>query len=326
MTAAQSGPHVLISANLAGMLPQLTGRYPASRFTPVPDEGPLLEEYVDAEVLFCSSMGEEMLNGILGKARELRWIQVTTAGFDWFGGDLLSQRLAEGVTLTRSSHSYCVPIGEYVIGAALMCSRAFPELQAAQERREWVRLVATDFAGSTMLVFGTGSIGGEVAWRAKALGAAVIGVSRSGRACEGFDRVVPADRCMDVLPEADWVVLAMPLTPETAYMIRAEHFAAMKDTAVLINVGRGALIAEEDFVDAVTRGTIAGAVLDVFEEEPLSPGSRFWGLPRTIVTPHTSFRASGNLQRLCEDFIANFDRYLAGETLMGTMREPSLGY
>ncbi|GII94024.1 D-2-hydroxyacid dehydrogenase [Sinosporangium siamense] len=326
MTAAPAGPHVLISENLAGMLPQLTQRFPASRFTPVPDEGPLREEYTDAEVLFCSSMGQELLNGILRKAGGLRWMQVTTAGFDWFGGDVLPQRLAEGLTLTRSSHSYCVPIGEYVVGAALMYSRAFPELRAAQERREWVRLVATDFIGSTMLVFGTGSIGREIAWRAKALGAATAGVSRSGRPAEGFDRVVPAGRCLDVLPEADWVVLAMPLTPENHHLIRAEHFTAMKDTAVLINVGRGALVDEDDFVDAVTRGTIGGAVLDVFEEEPLPAASRLWALPRTLVTPHTSFRASGNLQRLCDDFSANFDRYLAGQAPNGTMREPGLGY
>ncbi|WP_283135986.1 D-2-hydroxyacid dehydrogenase [Rhizohabitans arisaemae] len=326
MSHTPAGPHVLISENLAGMLPQLTARYPAARFTPVPDAGPLLEEYVDAEVMFCSSMGEEMLNGILRKASGLRWMQVTTAGFDWFGGDVLPHRVAEGMVLTRSSHSFCVPIGEYVIGAALMYSRAFPELREAQERREWVRVVATDFVGSTMLVFGTGSIGLEVAWRAKALGAGTIGVSRSGRPAEGFDRVVPVEDCLEVLPEADWVVLAMPLTPENRYLIRAEHFVAMKDTAVLINVGRGALVAEDDFVAAVTEGTIAGAVIDVFEQEPLPSDSRFWGLPRTVVTPHTSFRASGNLQRLCDDFCANLDRYLAGEQPTGTMREPDLGY
>ncbi len=185
MSAAPAGPHVLISENLAGMLPRLTERYPASRFTPVPDAGPLLEEYVDAEVMFCSSMGEEMLNGILSKAVGLRWMQVTTAGFDWFGGDVLPRRLAEGMTLTRSSRSFCVPIGEYVIGAALMYSRAFPELRAAQERREWVRLVAKDFIGSTMLVFGTGSIGREVAWRAKALGVTMIGVSEAAGRSRG---------------------------------------------------------------------------------------------------------------------------------------------
>ncbi|MEV0609977.1 D-2-hydroxyacid dehydrogenase [Polymorphospora rubra] len=326
MSDTTPGPHVLISENLAGMRPDLVARYPRCRFTAVPDAGPLLPDYFDAEVMLRSSMGEEMFDGILANAPKLRWVQITAAGFDWVGGELFQRRLAEGLLYTRSPHSYNVPIAEYVIASALLHARAFPALREAQDRHEWVRLVARDFIGSTMLVFGTGSIGGEVAWRARALGARAIGVNRGGGAVEGFDRVVPAGEARTVLPEADWVVLAMPLTPENRYFFDAEHFAAMKETAVLINVGRGALVVEDALVDAVTTGTISGAVLDVFEEEPLPAASRLWGLPRTMVTPHTSFRAAGNINRLYEDFCANFDRFLAGGQPVGAMRQPDLGY
>ncbi|MFG1759618.1 D-2-hydroxyacid dehydrogenase [Micromonospora echinofusca] len=326
MTVATGGPHVLITPNLAELLPQLHERYPQCRFTSVPEDEPVRAEYLDAEVILRSAMNEDTFDELLSKCDGLRWVQITAAGFDWVGGDIMRRRLDEGLVYTRSGNSYNVPIAEYVIGAVLLHQRAFPELREAQERREWVRIVGRDLIGSTMLVFGTGGIGREVAWRARALGVTVIGVNRAGTPAEGFDRVVSFADHLALLPEADSVVLAMPLTRENRYFFDAERFAAMKETGILVNVGRGALVVEDALVDAMRQGRIAGAVLDVFEEEPLPPEHRLWGLPRTTVTPHTSFRGSGNLQRLYADFCANFDLYLAGEPLTGTKRQPELGY
>ncbi|MEV6693534.1 D-2-hydroxyacid dehydrogenase [Micromonospora sp. NPDC051196] len=326
MTVDGLGPHVLITPNLAGLLPQLRQRYPHCRFTAVADDEPIREEYLDAEVVLRSAMNEDLFDALLSKCHQLRWVQITAAGFDWVGGEAWHRRLDEGLIYTRSPNSYNVPIAEYVIGAVLLHARAFPELAAAQQRHEWIRVMGQDVIGSTMLVFGTGAIGREVAWRAEALGATVIGVNRTGAPAEGFTRVVPFAEHLALLPEADSVVLAMPLTSENQYFFDAAHFAAMKDSAVLVNVGRGALIVEDALVDAMRGGVIGGAVLDVFEQEPLPADSRLWDLPRTVLTPHTSFRGSGNLQRLYADFCANFDRYLAGEQLIGTKRQPDLGY
>ncbi|GLY20954.1 D-2-hydroxyacid dehydrogenase [Micromonospora sp. NBRC 101691] len=326
MTVDGRGPHVLLTPNLADLLPQLRERYPHCRFTPVPDGEPVREEWLDAEVILRSAMNEDTFDELLGKCDGLRWVQITAAGFDWVTGETMQRRLAEGLVYTRSPNSYNVPIAEYVIGAVLMHFRAFPAHREAQERREWVRIVARDVIGSTMVVFGTGGIGREVAWRAQALGATVIGVNRTGAPAEGFERVVAYADHLALLPEADSVVLAMPLTTENRYFFDAERFAAMKETAVLVNVGRGALVVEDALVDAMHAGRIAGAVLDVFEEEPLPADHRLWGLPNTTITPHTSFRGSGNLQRLYADFCANLDRYLAGEELAGTKRQPDLGY
>jgi phosphoglycerate dehydrogenase-like enzyme len=324
MTTA--GPHVLITPNLASLLPQLRERYPHCRFTPVDDGEPAREEYFDAEVILRSAMNEEMFDTLLSKCEGLRWIQITAAGFDWVGGDILRRRLDEGLVYTRSPNSYNVPIAEYVIGSVFLHSRAFPALREAQEEHRWSSVIARDVIGSTMLIFGTGAIGREVAWRAKGLGVNVIGVNRAGTPAEGFERVEPFSRHLPLLPGADSVVLAMPLTVENKYFFGAAHFAAMKETAILVNVGRGALIEEEALAGAMSGGQIAAAVLDVFEQEPLPASSRLWDLPRTTITPHTSFRGSGNLQRLYADFCANFDRYLAGEQLDGTKRQPALGY
>ncbi|MFF0717138.1 D-2-hydroxyacid dehydrogenase [Micromonospora sp. NPDC003816] len=326
MTVATSGPHVLITPNLDTLLPQLRERYPQCRFTPVSEDEPVREEYLDAEVILRSAMNEDTFDELLSKCDGLRWIQITAAGFDWVGGDIMRRRLAEGLVYTRSGNSYNVPIAEYIIGAVLLHQRGFPALREAQERQEWVRLVGRDLIGSTMLVFGTGGIGREVAWRARALGVTVIGVNRAGTPAEGFDRVEPYADHLALLPGADSVVLAMPLTEENRYFFDAERFAAMQESAILVNVGRGALVVEDALVDAMRQGRIAGAVLDVFEEEPLPAEHRLWSLPNTTVTPHTSFRGSGNLQRLYADFCDNFDRYLAGEPLTGQKRQPALGY
>ncbi|GAA2594354.1 D-2-hydroxyacid dehydrogenase [Dactylosporangium fulvum] len=321
-----TGPHVLLTPNLAELLPGLRADYPQCRFTPIPDDEPVRDEWLDAEVILRSAMNEDTFEELLSKCDRLRWVQITAAGFDWVGGEVWQRRLDEGLIYTRSPNSYNVPIAEYVIGAVLMHGRAFPALREAQQRREWVRIVARDVIGSTMLVFGTGGIGSEVAWRATALGATVIGVNRTGSPVAGFERVVPFADHFALVSEADAVVLAMPLTTENKYFFGAEHFAAMQTGAVLVNVGRGALVVEDALVAAMHGGQIGGAVLDVFEEEPLPPSHRLWDLPNTTITPHTSFRGSGNLHRLGADFRANLDRYRTGEPLAGTQRQPDLGY
>ncbi|MFF5235187.1 D-2-hydroxyacid dehydrogenase [Dactylosporangium sp. NPDC000521] len=321
-----TGPHVLLTPNLAELVPGLVADYPHCRFTPIPDDEPVRDDWLDAEIILRSAMNEDTFEELLSKCERLRWVQITAAGFDWVGGAVWQRRLDEGLVYTRSPNSYNVPIAEYVIGAMLMHGRAFPALREAQLRHEWIRLVGKDVIGSTTLVFGTGGIGSEVAWRASALGSTVIGVNRTGSPVDGFARVVAFGDHFALLPEADAVVLAMPLTTENRYFFGAEHFAAMRADAVLVNVGRGALVVEDALVEAMHAGRIGGAVLDVFEEEPLPAEHRLWDLPNTTITPHTSFRGSGNLRRLGADFRANLDRYLSGEPLAGTHRQPDLGY
>ncbi|GMA30406.1 D-2-hydroxyacid dehydrogenase [Litorihabitans aurantiacus] len=321
------GPVVLISENLASEMPDLLTRYPEARFVHVPLHGEEMRpEYLEAEVLFRSAMSDELFDAILEGAENLRWVQISAAGFDWMGGPKLERRVAEGLQITRSRTSYSDGIAEYVITAIMMAARGVGELMAAQERREWIRSTGREIAASRVLVLGTGAIGSAVAWRAAALGASVVGVSRSGSVAEHFERVVTTAQLDTELADADYVVLAMPLTPETQGLLGAERFALMPDHAVVVNVGRGALVDEAAMQDALNAGTIAGAVVDAFVEEPLPPESPWWTTANTIVTPHSSFRTTGMMSRLCADFCENFDLYLDDQPLVGTKKEPALGY
>ncbi|ROR73306.1 D-2-hydroxyacid dehydrogenase [Bogoriella caseilytica] len=331
MTQAEAEPvqpfTVLVSENLAERMPYLADRYPQVRFLTVPMEGgEMRSEYRDAHVMFRSAMSAELFDEILLGAPDLAFVQISAAGFDWMGGPILRKRIAEGMQVTRSANSYNVPIAEYVMGMMLSMARHLPTLLRAQEDHEWVRTTARDFAGSTVGVFGTGAIGREVAWRSRSLGAQVVGVSRSGVAVEGFEEVVTSAEVAGVLPRCDYVVLAMPLTTETRHMFGAEQFARMKSSAVIVNVGRGALLDDDALIEALESEQIAGAVLDAFVTEPLPADSPLWSTKNAVITPHTSFRSDGNTDRLCADFCENLDYYLKGEPLVGTMKEPTLGY
>lgn len=317
--------HILHTQNLASVVPPLAERHPGVRFTVIEGEE-FREEYRDADILWRSWVTPDLFDRIMGECRDLKWLHVTSAGFDWAGGPNLQQRLADGLLSTRSWTAYPTAIAEYVIAAVHLHARKFLDLRDAQARHEWSSALGRDITGSTMLLFGTGSIGRFTAERAEALGMHVIGVNREGTPAEGFTRVEPFSRALDLLPEADWVVLAMPATSENRGFLGAREFAAMRDDAVLINVGRGALIDEGALVEAMTSGAIAGAVLDVFEQEPLPADSPLWDLPRTLVTPHTSFSSDGNPQRLARDFGENLERFFAGQPLLGVMNRPELGY
>lgn len=327
MTQLDAPRTVLVSENLATRMPHLEGQYPGVQFMTLPMQGGRLQQgYLEAEAMFRSAMDEQLFDSILDGAPKLRWVQIAAAGFDWMSGPALERRLGEGLQMTRSGNSFNVPIAEYVIGAMLSMARQFPDYQRAQERREWIRLVGRDFTGSTVGIFGTGAIGQEVAWRTTALGATALGVSRSGQQVDGFSQVHPAAALDEILPRCDYVVLAMPLTPETRHMFGAQQFAVMKPEAVVVNVGRGALIDDDALIAALESEQIAGAVLDAFVDEPLPADNPLWSTKNAVITPHTSFRTDGNDARLCADFCVNLDHFLAGRPLVGTMKEPALGY
>jgi phosphoglycerate dehydrogenase-like enzyme len=251
------------------------------------------------------------------RAPGLAWMHLPNAGTDH---PVFGMLLDRGVRLTTSSSATAEPIAQAAIAGVLWLARGFPAWAEAARRREWRphRVLPDDLRGRGMVVVGPGAIGNEVARLARALGLRVVGVRRSPRR-EGdhADEIVPPSRLDEVLPGADWLVLACPLTDETRGLIDARRIALLPRGARFVNVARGALVDEPALVAALAEERLGGAYLDVFAEEPLPASSPLWELPRVVVSPHDAGASSGNSGRVAEIFLDNLGRWLRGEPLAG---------
>jgi D-2-hydroxyacid dehydrogenase (NADP+) len=256
------------------------------------------------------------------KAPSLKWMHVFNAGIDH---PIYAEMLARGVRLTTSSGSTAEPIAQTAITALLMLARNFPRWLAGQRARAWNPMrapdVPRDLGGQRMLVLGAGQIGNEIARLARVLGLHVTGVRRStGATADAFDALYPPARLAALLPDADWLVIACPLTAETRGMVDAGLIAKLPRGARIINIARGEIIDENALVAALQCGHLGGAWLDVFEKEPLPAESPLWDLPNVFLTPHNSAAASGNEQRVNAIFFNNLARWHRGEALINEVR------
>ena len=321
-------PTVLVAERLgAPLLARLVADRPEVAFVSLPSSGEVPEAGRGATALLRVALDRAALATALSQAPELRWIHTSTAGFDWLLIPEVIDAVERGrLQLTRSAASYSVAIGEFVVGAIALLLKRFPEFAEAQRQQRWVTVEPAEFADATLAVVGAGAIGREVARRARALGMRTLGLKRSPEPLPEFDRIEPPERLHELVGAADIVVLAAPLTPETERMIDRAALAAMRPSAHLINVGRGGLIDTPALIDALRSGTLAGALLDVFDQEPLPADSPLWGVPNLVITPHTSFRSPRSLERVVEEFDANLGRFLAGEPLAHALRDLRLGY
>lgn len=245
------------------------------------------------------------------KSPALKWVQSGAAGFD---NPVFGQIVAKGARLT-TNHAQAVGMSEYVLAGVLDHFQRGPERRAAQGRREWARLNYREIAGTHWLVVGFGAIGQATAAKARVFGARVTGVRRSAGSHPDADAMASPDQLPDLLPEADVVVLSLPLSARTAGMVDAAFLAAMKPGSVLVNVGRGGLVDEAALLAALDAGKPEHAVLDVFHQEPLPEDSPFWTHPRVFLTAHASPLGSGLTARGDALFVENLRRYLAGEPL-----------
>ena len=194
----------------------------------------------------------------------------------------------------------------------------------AQRERNWESLATEEVTGKTVGIVGVGNIGGEVARLAKAFRMQVIGCRRRQRRVRYVDELVPPDRLGELLARSDYVVLALPLTSDTEGLFGEEELRAMRDDAWLINISRGQVVNEPMLLRALKERWIAGACLDVFQEEPLPEESELWSLPNVIVTPHNSGRSPLNLERGTELFLENLRRFAAGRPLRNRVRKSDL--
>ena len=250
--------------------------------------------------------------GLLPAMPRLRWAQVMTAGVEEW---LALPDLPPGLTLTCARGTHVESMPENIIGALLYVAKPYATAVANQKRGAWVRTVAQPLTGKTLGILGLGAIGQQVARIASVLGMRVIGTRRRPEPVPNVARVVPAERTPEVLAESDFVLLLLPATPETESFINAERLGMMKPGAWLLNFGRGHLIRDDDLVAAVEAKRIAGAVLDVFRQEPLPAAHPFWKTEGIIVLPHLGGPHPQRDRFVARLFADNLERFLDGRPL-----------
>ena len=279
--------------------------------------------FADVEMAYASpdifAGGANAMNFLdaLGAAPNLKWAHLGWAGVD---NPRVGALLDRGVQLSNSPDSAAEPIAHSVIAGLLSLARLFPEFARQQREHRWERVPATgiprDLSTQTLVVFGLGAIGSRVATIAQALGLHVIGVRRGPRnSGDTVDELVHPDDLDSVLPRADWLAIAAPLTKATSGAISAERLAMLPAGARIINIARGKIIDEEAMIGALQSGALGGAYLDVFSEEPLPQASPFWDMPNVIVSPHTSWIAQGNPERSRQNFLVNLEAWVRGAPL-----------
>jgi phosphoglycerate dehydrogenase-like enzyme len=231
-----------------------------------------------------------------------------------------------GVSVVNNRGVHAAKGGEFALMAVLMLHNHLPAIIANQRRAHWESLYSTPIAGKTVVIIGTGHIGGGAARRLKPLGLRVLGVSRHGRPAADFDEMHPASRLDSVLPQADYLLLATPLTPETRNLLDRRRQSLMRRGAGIINVGRAATMDTAALCENLASGHFAGAIIDVFDPEPLPADSGLWQVPNLIVTPHVSADdGTTYVEMTLELVFQNLRRDLAGEPLANAVR-PELGY
>jgi len=269
----------------------------------------------------------DMPHDLLLRAPNLRWFQTWGAGVDWLMHTPAAA--AQDWTLINSSGVHAVPISEHILALLLAFARGLNAAGRLQQRHAWQSAPRADIfelEGKTLLLVGVGAIGQRTARLAGALGMRVWGVRRSPeQPADGVEAMFAPGQLLDVLPQADFVVLTVPLTHATHGMIGETELRAMKPGAYLINIGRGATVQTAALVRALREGWIAGAGLDVVDPEPLPPDSPLWEMDHVILTGHYSGYTPRYFERAAAIFLDNLQRYRDGQPLRNVV-DKTLGY
>ncbi|MGB2621609.1 MAG: D-2-hydroxyacid dehydrogenase [Candidatus Acidiferrum sp.] len=279
-----------------------------------------------AHVLFRWSGSLALFKKVFSICPNLLWVHARSAGLD----KILFPELAESsVTLTNGTGVFSAALGEFVLGAILYFAKDFRRMIRNQNAGVWEEFDVLPIAGQTVGILGYGDIGRAVATRARAMGMRVLAIKRHASASSAADPLVEQmyspERRIEMISRCDYVVIAAPLTPETKDMIGEQELRAMKPTAVIINVGRGPVINEEALVAALSSGRIAGAALDVFDQEPLPPGHPFYKLENVLLSPHCADHTPDWLDNAMVFFAEQYQRFRGGQPLLNVV-DKKLGY
>ncbi|HYL10059.1 MAG TPA: D-2-hydroxyacid dehydrogenase [Candidatus Acidoferrales bacterium] len=291
-------------------------RWPEMKVVHLPNYDRIAEELPDTDIFIGYSLRAEQLP----QARKLKWIHSTAAGV----AQLMYPELREsGILVTNPTGVFSEPMAEHTLGMMIALARKFSDSVRYQDQKRWAQQELWDkpqhlseLNGQTLLIVGFGSIGRELERLANMLRMRVWGVSRSGRGDATLaEKIIPVANLDAALPEADYVVIAAPETPETKHLFGARQLARMKPSAFLVNIARGSLLDEAALILALERGEIAGAALDVAAEEPLPPESPLWTAKNLLLTPHTSGVSDRLWPRQTELLLALLERWFAGQEL-----------
>ena len=256
-------------------------------------------------------------------APNLKWIHIISAGIehlhplDW---------MTDGLILTNSSGAHIKKAGEYGLMSVLMLQNHMTKIITNQKNNSFVSLFSNPIFGKTVVLVGTGNLGASMAKLVAPLGANIIGVNKRGRMAEGCSKVISIDKIDTVLPDADFLYLAVPETPETKNIISKERLDMLKPTCGIVNIGRQSVMDYDALCKKLSNNEIAGAILDVFTHEPIEKNSKLWNIPNLVITPHISSDDNGNYVKLTLDiFIKNLKLFIENKELSNQV-DKRLGY
>ena len=291
-----------------------------------------IEFFIDWDVdNFNSSMSNSEIlltydfptNNLKSIAPNLKWIHCTAAGvehlfpFDW---------TYDNLKITNSSGVHAKKAGEYGLMSVLMLQNHLPKIITNQKNKEFISTFGNPIAGKNIVLVGTGALGSSMAKLVEPLGANIIGVNKKGKSVEGCSQILTIDKLDTVLPKADILYLALPETPETKNLINKRRLDLLKTTCGIVNIGRQSALDYEVLCDKLEKSEIAGAILDVFNPEPIDKSSRLWNTKNLVITPHVSSDDNGNYVKMTlELFVKNLKLFIEKKELENQI-DKELGY
>ena len=298
----------------------------------VPEIKDKIEFFIDWDVdNFNSSMSNSEIlltydfptNNLKSIAPNLKWIHCTAAGvehlfpFDW---------TYDNLKITNSSGVHAKKAGEYGLMSVLMLQNHLPKIITNQKNKEFISTFGNPIAGKNIVLVGTGALGSSMAKLVEPLGANIIGVNKKGKSVEGCSQILTIDKLDTVLPKADILYLALPETPETKNLINKRRLDLLKTTCGIVNIGRQSALDYEVLCDKLEKSEIAGAILDVFNPEPIDKSSRLWNTKNLVITPHVSSDDNGNYVKMTlELFVKNLKLFIEKKELENQI-DKELGY
>ena len=284
------------------------------------DEDNFQKSMSNSDILLAWSFPTKDLKKV---APNLKWIHVISAGvehlhpLDW---------MFDNLVLTNSSGAHVKKAGEYGLMSILMLQNHMTKIITNQKNKKFISLFSNPIAGKTVVVVGTGSLGSSMAKHINSLGANVIGVNKRGKNAEGCNKVITIDKIDSVLPNADFLYLAVPETTETKNLINKERLDMLKPTCGIVNIGRQSVMNYDVLSEKLKKNEIAGAILDVFSHEPIDKNSKLWDIPNLVITPHVSSDDNGSYVKLTLNiFVKNLKLFVENKELSNQV-DKKLGY